>query len=160
MSFEEKKEEILVVPSGKLHVSGQFIIMQSKDIADTDIELLKEYGKVIRFDAKVYVNVPIQSLTFDYFIMDLRSKEDRMYYSQIDKEYLETCNVVTICHSFEKEEGYHDEIGVDNIISKFPEKQAFKADFDRLLLLKKISKPRPIYSFFKSCLRVVKGDWK
>jgi hypothetical protein len=157
---DEKEVPHLVVPSVAANHTDPFIILHSKTISEEDINLLKEYGKVIIFEPKVYVNVNIRSLEFDYLILDLIRREDRIYYSQIDPQFLDKCNIVTICHSFEKDEEYLDEIDGDNTLTKLPEKQAFKVDFDRLLLLKKVSKPRPALSCFKSCLRMVKGDWK
>ena len=157
---EKKVDAPLVVPAGKPDPAEKFIIVHSRDIEETDTELLREYGKVIMFDPLVYLNVPIQNLEFDYILLDLRRKEDRHYLQQIDSVVLENFNIVSICYSFEKSEEYHEEIGVENIMTKLPAKQAFKADFDRLLLQKKISKPRPAMSLFKSFLRLVKGDWK
>jgi len=148
----------LIVPIGV--PNDRFIILYTKDIEDTDISLLKEYGKVLIFDPKVYVNVPLHILEFDYILLDLRRKEDRQYYSQIDKSFLDRCHVISLCYSFEKNDEIHEEIGSANILSKLPEKQAFKADFDRLLLLKKIGKPRAALSLFKSFIRLVKGDWR
>ena len=138
----------------------KFIIIHSKDVSDTDISLLKEYGKVIIFDPMVYMNIPIQNLIFDYILLDLRRKEDRYYLQQIDESLYEQLHIVSLCYTFEKFDDIHEEIGVKNIISKMPPKQAFKADFDRLLLQKKLGKPRPVLSLFKSFLRLVKGDWK
>lgn len=152
-----RKEEALVVPHRP--VEHQFIIVHSKDIEDTDLALLKEYGKVIVFDPLVYVNIPIQQLTFEYLLLDLRRREDRYYLQQID-DTQDQFYIVSICYAFEKFDDIHEEIGVENIMSKLPPKQAFKADFNRLLLQKKISKPRPALSCFKSLLRLVKGDWK
>lgn len=158
--IEKKVEAPLIVPAGKDDPADKFIIVHSKDIEENDLDLLREYGRVIMFDPLVYLNVPIQNLDFDYILLDLRRKEDRHYLQQIDPAVLEKFNIVSVCYSFEKLEEFHEEIGAENIMTKFPAKQAFKADFDRLLLQKKISKPRPAMSLFKSLLRLVKGDWK
>jgi hypothetical protein len=107
----------------------------------------------------VYNNVRLESLEFDYLIVDLRQKEDRHYIEQVDAHLLENYNMVSLCHSFQKEDRFHDELNVDNIITKLPAKQAFKADFDRLMLQKKITKPRAYLSCIKSVLKVLQGDW-
>jgi len=154
--MDEKENELVVQNIPVEHI----IITCSKDISINEINLLKEYGKVIIFDSKVFQNVPINTLEYDYFILDIRKKEDRLYFQQIEPSILNNINVVSLCHSFEKFEEFHNELGVKNVITKLPEKQAFKEDFDKNLLLKKISKPNAVYSCIKSLYRVVKGDWK
>ena len=156
---EQKVITPLIVPVAP-PLTDQFLILHSKDMEQTDIDLLKDYGRVILFENKVYQHIPIHTLDFDYMLLDLRRKEDRQYFQFIDEAFLNKCNVVSYCYSIEKEEDFHSEIGVDNILTKFPERQAFKHDFDRLLLLKKLSKPKVWLSCFKSALRLVRGDWK
>ncbi len=148
-----------IVPDPKPE-KEKFMFILTKDFDKEDIELLKEYGRVIIFNYKVYVNVPIDKLDFDYLILDIREREDRYYLQQLDPRLLESIHMISFCHSYEKFEEYHDEIGVKNIISKLPEKHAFKEEFNRLLLLKKIGKPRAMLSCYKSLLRLVKGNWK
>jgi hypothetical protein len=147
----------LIVPD--IH-GVSFIFLITRDLEEADVALFKEYGRVITFDYKVYNNVPIQSLPFEYFIIDIREKEGRHYFQQIAPEVLAKFNLVSICHSFQKYDDFHEEVGVANIITKLPAKQAFKADFDRLLMQKKLTKPRVFLSCIKSVLRLVKGDWK
>lgn len=150
-----------IVPSGdKPNTANQFIIVISKDMQKSELSLLKEYGRVIVYEHNVYHNVAINTLQFDYFIINLRSNYDRHYFQQIDKSLIENMNIVSYCYSIEKCDDYHNELGADNIITKLPPKQAFKAEFDRLLLQKKISKPNMLFSCIKSIFRVVKGDWK
>jgi len=159
MSDEKYENQMeLVVPS--VPKIDKFIIIITKDIKEDEVKLLKEYGKLILFDDKVYHNLPLSSIDFDYLIMDLRKREDRNYLQQIDYQKIEHIHLISICHSFEKFDEYHQEIGVHNILTKLPDRQAFKADFNRLLLLRKISKPSVTLSCFKSFIRLVKGDWK
>lgn len=154
----------LVVPNNDIelvvHHINRFIIAHSTHVSDEEIALLREYGKVLVFDPSVYLNIPIHKLEFDYILLDLRRKEDRRYFQNIEHDALTQFHVVSYCYSFEKDEDFHEDLGSINIITKFPDRQAFKADFDRLLLQKKIAKPRAALSCFKSCLRLVKGDWK
>lgn len=147
----------LVVPEAQDNKA--FIIVISRDASEDDISLLKEYGRVIIFDHKVYKNVALDSLDFDYLIVDLRERDDRHYIEQMDPHVLENYNLISLCHSFQKEDRFHEELGVDNIITKLPEKQAFKAEFDRLLLQKKITKPHATLSCIKSVIKVLQGDW-
>jgi hypothetical protein len=154
-SFNNNDDTELVVR----HIN-RFIIAHSVGISETEIALLREYGKVIVFDPSVYLNIPIDKLEFDYILLDLQRKEDRRYFQNIEPDVLSQSHVVSYCYTFEKDEEFHEDLGSINIITKFPDRQAFKADFDRLLLQKKIAKPRAALSCFKSCLRLVKGDWK
>jgi hypothetical protein len=156
--IEEIIHPPLIVPAVKQ--KERFIIAISKNLEEESLELLKEYGKVIQFENNIYNNIPIQTLDFDYFIIDLRRREDRHYLQQIDPIFLETIHVISICHFFEKEDEYHSDIGAENILSKLPDRQAFKDDFNRLLLLKKIKKPNALFSCVKGLFRVAKGDWK
>ena len=41
------------------------------------------------FDPLVYTNINISSLQFDYLLLDLRRKEDRIYFQQIDVDLLD-----------------------------------------------------------------------
>lgn len=144
----------LVVPD-----TSAFIIVLSRDLSDEEIELLKEYGKVVKFGHRVYTNITIQAIDFDYFLIDLRNSEDRQYLQQIPLHILEKYNLISICHSVQKNEEYHQELGVDNILTKLPAKQPFKAEFDRMMMQKKISKPNAGVSCIKSVLRLFNGQW-
>jgi hypothetical protein len=139
--------------------STAFIIVLSRDLSDDEMELLKEYGRVVKFDHRVYTNIIIKAIDFDYFLLDLRNSEDRQYLQQIPVNVLEEYNLVSICHSVQKGEDYHQEIGVDNVLTKLPPKQAFKAEFDRMMLQKKISKPNAGVSCIKSVFRLFNGQW-
>jgi len=150
----------LMVPESKPADGEPFLLVHTKDLSESDLELLREYGRVIIFDPRVYLNVPVQSLQFDYMVIDIREREGRHYLQQIIQSEADRYNIVSLCHSFEKTDEYHQEIGVDNIITKLPDKQAFKDDFDRLLLQKKISKPNAAFSCIKSVLRFANGVWK
>ena len=154
---ELKSGAPLIVPAGnKINPSEQMIFVISKDMKEEELALLREYGRVIMFEYRVYVHVPIDTLEFDYFILDIRRREDRHYFQQIDPLTLRNMNLISFCHSFEKEDEIHLEMKVDNIITKLPDKQAFKIDFDRLLLQKKLSKPNAVASCFKAVFSVFK----
>lgn len=144
----------LVVPDNQA-----FIIVLSRDISDEELHLLREYGKVVTFDHLVYTNIPIKSIDFDYLLIDLRKSEHRRYLQQIPVLLLETYNMISLCHSIQKHEDYHQELGVDNVLSKLPPRQAFKPDFDMLLLQRKISKPNAGVSCIKSVFRLFNGQW-
>lgn len=156
MSLEVKQPEnpVLVVLDNQA-----FILAISRDLSDEEMELLKEYGKVVVFDAKVYTNIPIESVDFDYLVIDIRQSDDRHYLQRVNVQTLEKYNYVSICHSVQKNEDFHEEMGVDNVLTKLPPKQAFKNDFDRMMLQKKISKPNASISCIKSVFRLFNGQW-
>jgi|Laugresu1bdmlbsd_1035121.scaffolds.fasta_scaffold53574_2 hypothetical protein len=149
----EEKNQVLVVPD------EAFIIAISRDLSDDEMDLLKEYGKVVVFHPKVYNNIPIESIDFDYLILDIRQSDDRHYLQRVNVQTLEKYNFVSVCHSVQKSEDFHEEMGVDNVLTKLPPKQAFKADFDRMMLQKKISKPNAGISCIKSVFRLFNGQW-
>jgi hypothetical protein len=144
----------LVVPDNQA-----FILVISRDLDKDELDLLKEYGKVVQFEAGIYTNIPIRALDFDYFIIDIRKSEDRYYFQSIPVQTLESYNLVSVCYSIQKSEEYHEEMGVDNVLAKLPPRQAFKADFDRLMLQKKISRPNGGVSCIKSVFRLFNGQW-
>lgn len=149
----EEKNQVLVVPD------EAFLIAISRDLSDEEMALLKEYGKVVVFQPKVYNNIPIESIDFDYLILDIRQSDDRHYLQRVNVQTLEKYNFVSVCHSIQKSEEFHEEMGVDNVLTKLPPKQAFKADFDRMMLQKKISKPNAGISCIKSVFRLFNGQW-
>jgi hypothetical protein len=154
MSSSSSSTASLVVPEAQA-----FIIVISRDLSEEESTLLRHYGKVVEFDFKVYTNIPLQSIQFDYFILDLRRSEDRHFLQQIPVNVLEQYNLISVCHSIQKGELYHEEIGVDNVLSKLPPQQAFKQEFDRMLMQKKISKPNAGTSCIKSVFRLFNGQW-
>jgi len=154
MSSSSSSSGPLVVPEAQ-----GFIIVISRDLSDDELELLQSYGKVVKFDFKVYANIPLQSIKFEYFALDLRRSEDRQFLQQIPVDVLEQYNLISVCHSIQKGESYHEEIGVDNVLSKLPPRQAFKHEFDRMLMQKKISKPNAGISCIKSVFRLFNGQW-
>jgi len=158
MSIYEEKHpvELIVLPIQPVEKKIIFVI--TKNIVDEQLELLKEYGKVILFDNNIYNNINVSSLDFEYLVLDIREKGDREYLQKI--ENMDQFYIISICHSFERFEEYHAEMGVHNILTKLPPKQDYKSDFIKLLLQKKISKPSMTLSCYKSFIRLIKGNWK
>jgi hypothetical protein len=131
--------------------SKPFLIVHSRDIEDASIALLKEYGNVIRFDPRVYTNIRITALSFDYMLFDVRIKADRYYYNKIDKSVLYRYNIISLCYSFEITEDFHAQVGSINILTTLPDRQAFKDEYDKLLLLKKMRDPNSCLHLFGCC---------
>jgi hypothetical protein len=68
------------------------------------------------------------------------------------KEDLTKYNVVVVCNFLQDDDDFVEDCQAKNVIHRLPNKQAFKADFDQLLLSKKIRKPNCAKTF----LRVLK----
>ena len=147
--------QALVVPDNY----KAFILVISRDLDSDELALLKEYGKVLQFEAGIYTNIPILSLDFDYFLIDMRRSEDRYYFQSIPVQTLARFNLVSICYSMQRSDEYHEDMGVENVLAKLPPKQAFRIDFDRLMLQKKISRPNGGISCIKSVFRLFNGQW-
>ena len=126
----------------------QFILVFESKHKPEDVSLLSSYGKVLEWDAS-YVNIPLNQHPFDYLLVDITDKQHR---NLLMKEDLNQYNVVVICSWWNEEDDFVDDVKCQNILHSLPQKQAFKADFDQLLLSKKIRKP----NCGKTILRVLK----
>ncbi len=136
-----------------------FLIVSSRDLEEEEINLLNLYGKVLQYDS-CHVNIPLDQLiqqnNATYVIFDVRDKNHRMAISKATVQHdNENVHVVALVNSWEKLDDFIDDAGCENCLSSLPPKQAFKKDFNTLLLEKKIRKP----SCAKNILRVVLKAW-
>jgi len=122
-----------------------FLLCLTRDLEHAELELLKSYGKVFIFHNS-FVNIPLSSHDFSYAVFDLR---DKIHRDSLMKEDLGAYHIVCLVGLLDKHDDTHKDIGAENLIRTMPSRQAFKSDFDRLLLSSKIRKP----SFLKSILR-------
>ncbi len=132
-----------------------FLIVASRDLSNEELNLLKLYGKVLQYDT-CHINIPLFDLIkqndASYVVFDIRNKEHRMAISKA----LSDCennnaHLVAVVHSWEKLDDFVDDAKCENCMSSLPPKQAFKADFDTLLLEKKIREP----SLAKNVIRMI-----
>lgn len=136
-----------------------FLLVCSRDLEEEELELLRLYGKVLAYDS-CHVNIPLDQLigqnNADYVTFDVRDKNHRMAISKAaDITSNKNVHTVALVHSWEKLDDFVDDAGCENCLSSLPPKQAFKKDFDTLLLEKKIRKP----SCAKNVLRLVLKAW-
>ena len=110
-----------------------------------DLDTLKSYGRCVEYDVKVEGNMDISTLQFDYLLLDLRVKEDRVYF---DSQKIVNMNVICLISLLEKFDAFIDNLGCDNVITELPSKQHFRSDFDSLLLKKATESP-------SKCLSVI-----
>jgi hypothetical protein len=130
-------------------VEKRVIIATTRDIDDDDTAVLKDYGKVLSYNHDLHNNLDCDAFEWSYLIIDLRNSEDRYYYMKTIQPKKDKYSVVLYHYGFENEELME----VDNDFNKFPAKQAIQKDFNNLLLLKRIVKPRWYASLFKCILK-------
>ena len=126
-----------------------FILACSRQLEPAELELLKTYGKVLVFHHS-YVNIPLSQHQFDYAVFDLHEKVHR---DTLAKEDLTPYHVVCIIGRLDSHDDFSDDVHAVNCVRTFPQRQAFKSEFDRLMLSKKIRAP----SMMKSILRFLCG---
>jgi hypothetical protein len=126
----------------------QFILVFESKHKPEDVSLLSTYGRVLEYDNS-YINIPLANHQFNYLCVDISEKQHR---NLLQKENLDNYNVVVVCNWWQDDDDFVEDVKAQNILHSLPPKQAFKADFDRLLLSKKIRKP----SCTKTVLRVLK----
>lgn len=122
-----------------------FLLCCSRDLEPEEIELLKHYGKLLVFHHS-FVNIPLGSHQFDYAAFDLREKTHR---DTLAKEDLSGYHVVCVVGLLDKYDDFVLDLKAENLVKTFPSRQAFKSDFDRLLLSAKIRKPSVLKSLFR-----------
>ena len=136
--------------SAIIEVVKKFILFITKDMTPEDLALFKTYN-LVEYEDSLHKNLPINSFEWDVLVFDLREKADRYAVSREVLPYRNLYNLVVYCHKFEMDDV---DVDYDNIFAKFPERQASKIDFEKLLLMKRISKPRWYVSLF-NCLASV-----
>ena len=127
-------------PKGK-----PFIMACSRPLEPAELDLLKTYGKVLVFHHS-YVNIPLSQHQFEYAIFDLHEKVHR---DTLAKEDLTLYNVVCVVGRLDSHDDFSDDIHAINCVRTFPQRQAFKSEFDRLLLAKKIRAPSVLKSVWR-----------
>jgi hypothetical protein len=141
----EEKEEIQLVPS----ISKRFVLCISKDLEKEVVRALQNYGKLLVFEDHMN-NLNPDTFDFDYLVLDLRRKQDRYFFLKQIKPLESNYNVILYCSSYEVDD-LKDDSHYDNVLTSFPMRQARKKDFDDLMLLERLPKPRWYVSLFK-CL--------
>lgn len=139
---EEKKE-----------VDRPFLLIHSRDIEADERELLKTYGSVFEWDPS-FVNIPLSAHPFDYCLLDIHHKDVRMLLMKTD---LTPYHVVIVSRVWESEDDFHEDIQAENVIHSFPPRQAFAAEFNRLLLTPKIRKPSCAKALLRFVLKACSG---
>lgn len=130
-----------------------FLIIHSRDIELEEIELLKSYGSVFKWDPS-FVNIPLSAHHFDYCLLDIHHKDVRMLLMKTD---LSPYHIVIVSRIWESEDDFHEDIQAENVIHSFPPRQAFAGEFNRLLLIPKIRKPSCAKAILRFMLKILSG---
>jgi len=125
--------------------SKPFILACSRDLKPEELDLLKSYGKVLVFHQS-YVNIPLAQHQFDYAVFDLHQKVHR---DTLSKEDLSRYHVVCVVGILDTHDDFAEDIQASNCVRTMPARQAFKSEFDRLLLAKKIRAPSVLKSIWR-----------
>jgi hypothetical protein len=125
----------------------KFILCITKDLTPEDKALFADY-RLVEYDDQIHRNVPIDQIRWDFLVIDLRQKGDRYTFMKEVQPRRELYNIIVFCHGFEVDD---IEIPHDNALSSFPLRQAKREDFEMLLLMARVKKPRWWISLF-SCI--------
>lgn len=138
--------------------NDKFLLVCSRDLEADEMELLATYGKVLRYD-ECHLNIPLSQLVdgVSYVVFDVRQKSHRLALSKESEN--EHFHSIALIHKWEQFDDFVDDANCENCLSSLPAKQAFKRDFDRLLLEKKIRKPSCMKSVLRTFLKVL-GGWQ
>jgi hypothetical protein len=131
----------------KFDPAKKFILCITRDLSKADKTLLRHY-ELVEYDDQIHKNIKIDAFPWDILVFDLRQKSDRYALMKEVLPYRAKYHVICYCHGFEVED---IDIECDNIFSSFPAEQALKADFEMLLLMKRIKKPK-WYIALASCM--------
>lgn len=123
-----------------------FIICLFKSIPDSVLTILRNFGKVIIY-GQAYINLPIETLEFDYFIIDLREEYHRFYCKRYVMKHLEKYYFILYRYFFENNNG----IAFHNEITEFPNIQISKDEFDFLLVESPLPEPHCFLSLCRYC---------
>ena len=121
------------------------LILISKDLADADLAIFQEFGKVVQWK-ETFVNLPFSQLQqCDYLIVDTRLKSARL---SLAKEDMSKYDVVHYTTWLQKAEDIIKQVP-GSIITSVPDRATNKDDFQQQLLTPKLVSPSLIKSFLR-----------
>ena len=137
----------------------KFLFVCSRDLEAEEMDLLSSYGKVLAYD-DCMINIPLDQLvaqgSVSYVLFDVRKKSHRLALSK--EAGNDNFHLVALINKWEQFDDFVDDANCENCLSSLPIKQAFKRDFDRLLLEKKIRKPSCLKNIGRTFLKAL-GGW-
>ena len=144
--MEHHLPEIIGIPApipvlaGKLEdvLIKQFILCITRDLSAEDRALFRDYH-LVDYEDEIHRNIPVSQIRFDFLVIDLRQKADRYCFMKEIQPHANQFHIIAYCHAFEADDL---EIPHENAFSSFPARQARREDWEMLLLMKRIAKPR------------------
>lgn len=133
----------------------KYLLVCSRELKPSELDVLNSYGKTLIYRDS-YQNIPLDKLMVDsmYCVLDIHQKSHRVL---LGKEDLSVYHVVAIINPYDIEDDWMESIHAENIVKGLPAHQAFKEDFNRLLITKKIPKASCIKSVYRIFLKVLRG---
>lgn len=130
---EEKKDVLLQCDNDE-----KIIIINTKKISEDDMNILKQYGTVVKFNSSL-INVPLDTIQANYIIAD---GNDKVALENVERFY-ENPKFKFVHYGFFFEEFHFSDI---NTVIKFKLCKD-KKDFDHMLLCKKqLERPNKLFS--------------
>jgi len=133
----------------------KFLLVCSRALKPSEMDVLTSYGKVLVYRDS-FQNIPLDKLLADstYCVLDIHQKSHRVL---LGKEDLSPYHVVAVINSYDCEDDWMEDVGAENIVKGLPDHQAFAADFNRLLITKKVRKASCVKSVYRILLKVLRG---
>lgn len=148
-----KNIELSDVKASNEQDNKPFVIVCSKSLEPSEIELIKDFGKLLIW-SESYMNIPLKNHVFDYCVADVNQKSHRQ---MLMKEDLSNYHVISLVNWHEDSDDFVSDVKSENILHHLPPRMPFKADWDRLLLSKKIRKPSCLKSIGRVILKALNG---
>lgn len=126
--------------------SKKIIICTYKEIPKNEINILKQYGKVLQFN-DLMINISPEQLEFEYLILNFKEETHRNYYQF---NFYKNNNYYYILYRF----FFETNNGItffNNELNELPLRQLNKKNYKKLLLRKKIHSPKWYVSLFRTC---------
>jgi hypothetical protein len=133
----------------------KFLLVCSRTLKPAEVAVLESYGKVLTYRDS-YQNIPLDKLLVDagYCVLNIHEKSHRVL---LGKEDLSAYRVVAVINAYDSEDDWMEEVGAENVIKGLPDHCAFAADFNKLLVTKKVPKPSCVKSIFRIAFKVLRG---
>lgn len=134
-------------------IDKPFIIVHSRPLEQEEKDLLRSYGTLIEWSS-AYRNIPLAKHKFHYMTCDINNKDVRML---LMTNPMDAYHVIVLCRKWEAEDDFIDDVHSENVLRTLPSQQAFKNDFDKLLLSAKIRAPSCTKALLRLFLSLFSG---
>jgi hypothetical protein len=142
---EDEKKDVLV----QCDNDEKIIIIYTKKISEDDMNILKQYGTVVKFNSSL-INVPLDTIQANYIVAD---GNDKVALENVERFY-ENRRFKFVHYGFFFEEFHFSDI---NTVKKFKLCKD-RADFNHTLLCKKqLERPNKLFSCLNFLVHMVES---